>query len=676
MKQKDAFEILKQGNNVLLTGAAGSGKTYLLEKFGNWAKSNNKNVAMTATTGIAATNINGKTIHNYSNLGISGRDILENEAELIRLANGMRLHYRNAVMNTNILVIDEISMLHDYQLNAVDKIIRTVRNNDSPFGGLQVVLCGDFFQLPPIPENNEQSRFIIQSPSYINGIFKVCYFEECWRQNKDDPLITVLNAIRSNQLTDAYLDLLENRINAKLSVQNFTKLYCTNINVYNENQRNLDEIPIDSKCYQWQENGENYELERLKNDLKNKVKEKLELKVGANVMFLKNNLRLGYSNGSMGKVVSFDDRGYPNIQLNDGRTLTSIQQDDFYREDEKGNRLATIRQIPLKLAWAITIHKSQGMTLDNAMIDLTNAFTPGLGYVALSRVRNINNISLIGIDRPSLRKALEVSPEALNIEHELQDKSRDALNCLTNEKPDISKQVLSAENIQFITTQGINHFLYELIKNANQYVTLITPYAQLNTRLQELLKNKKQQGVTITFVCRVNELKEQEKLILSECGTHIKNRNNLHAKCYISENEAIITSLNLYEYSQVNNDEMGILVKRDHKMYDDILEEAERIRNNSDEVVITEPPLNLPIAQIEIRRVTIVPGADFNPYWRREMQRIETERGVFIDNIPRNGGFDWTLEVGHIVTGFTINEANGHRWLNKSLKPNNCGQGK
>lgn len=384
-------------------------------------------------------------------------------------------------------------------------------------------------------------------------------------------------------------------------------------------------------------------------------------------MFVKNNQRLGYSNGSIGKVVSFDNRNFPTIQLNDGRILTSIQQDDFYREDEKGNRLATIRQIPLKLAWAITIHKSQGMTLDNAMIDLTNAFTPGLGYVALSRVRNINNISLIGIDRPSLRKALEVSPEALNIEHELQDKSRDALNCLTNEKPDISKQVLSAENIQFITTQGINHFLYELIKNANQYITLITPYAQLNTRLQELLKNKKQQGVTITFVCRVNELKEQEKLILSECGTHIKNRNNLHAKCYISENEAIITSLNLYEYSQVNNDEMGILVKRDHKMYDDILEEAERIRNNSDEVVITEPPLNLPIDQIEIRRVTIVPGADFNPYWRREMQRIETDRGVFIDNIPRNGGFDWTLEVGHIVIGFAINEANGHRWLNINI---------
>lgn len=401
--------------------------------------------------------------------------------------------------------------------------------------------------------------------------------------------------------------------------------------------------------------------------MKNKVVENLELKIGTIVMFVKNNQRLGYSNGSIGKVVSFDNRNFPTIQLNDGRILTSIQQDDFYREDEKGNRLATIRQIPLKLAWAITIHKSQGMTLDNAMIDLTNAFTPGLGYVALSRVRNINNISLIGIDRPSLRKALEVSPEALNIEHELQDKSRDALNCLTNEKPDISKQVLSAENIQFITTQGINHFLYELIKNANQYITLITPYAQLNTRLQELLKNKKQQGVTITFVCRVNELKEQEKLILSECGTHIKNRNNLHAKCYISENEAIITSLNLYEYSQVNNDEMGILVKRDHKMYDDILEEAERIRNNSDEVVITEPPLNLPIDQIEIRRVTIVPGADFNPYWRREMQRIETDRGVFIDNIPRNGGFDWTLEVGHIVIGFAINEANGHRWLNINI---------
>jgi ATP-dependent exoDNAse (exonuclease V) alpha subunit len=151
-------------------------------------------------------------------------------------------------------------------------------------------------------------------------------------------------------------------------------------------------------------------------------------------MFVKNNLRLGYSNGTSGKVISFDNNGYPNIELNNGKILNGIEKDDFYREDEYGNRLATIKQIPLKLAWAITIHKSQGMTLDKVTIDLTNAFTSGQGYVALSRVRSINDISLIGLNKI----ALTVSQEALNIENELQEKSKQALKCLTIEKPDIS----------------------------------------------------------------------------------------------------------------------------------------------------------------------------------------------------------------------------------------------
>lgn len=585
MKQEDAFKILKQGHNVLLTGFAGSGKSFLLEKFASWANGNNKNIVMTATTGIAAININGKTIHNYSNLGISERIVLENGKDVIALANNMKQPYKNAVKNTDILVIDEISMLHDYQLSAVDKIIRTVRNNNSPFGGLQVILCGDFFQLPPIAGDNGKTNFITQSDSYINGNFKVCYLEEYWRQNKNDPLVIILNAIRSKTLSNQHYALLEQRVNASTSEKNTTKLYCTNKNVDIENQQQLDAIITNSRYYEWIIESNNVtELNILKNNCENKIVEKLELKIGALVMFVKNNLRLRYSNGTTGKVISFDNNGYPDIELNNGEILYGIEQDDFYREDEHGRRLATIKQIPLKLAWAITIHKSQGMTLDKVIIDLANPFTSGLGYVALSRVRSINDISLIELNREALEKALAVSKEALKIEKELQEKSKQALECLTIEKPDISKQVFSPEDIKFITTQGINHFLYELIKNAYKEIILITPYAKLNTRLQELLKNKKIQGVEITFVCRVDNLKVEEKLILSECGT-LKNRNNLHAKCYISENEAIISSLNLYEYSQVNNDEMGILVKYNHAMYKDIWDDAIRISNNSGIIV-------------------------------------------------------------------------------------------
>ncbi len=431
MKQKDAFEILKQGHNVLLTGFAGSGKSYLLEEFASWARENNKNVVMTATTGIAATNINGKTIHNYSNLGVRERIDLENTEKVISLANNMREPYKKSIINTDILVIDEISMLHDYQLSAVDKIIRIICNNDSPFGGLQVILSGDFFQLPPISRDNGQTNFITQSDSYINGNFKVCYLEEYWRQNKSDSLVSILNAIRSNKLNDNHYTLLKQRVGAILSKQNTTKLCCTNKEADDENKQQLDEILTDIKFYKWIESGDKKELEELKKDCRNKVVEILELKIGAQVIFIKNNLWLGYSNGTTGKVIDFDNNGYPIIKLNNGKILKSIQPDDFYREDEFGNRLATIKQIPLKLAWAITIHKSQGMTLDKATVVLSKAFTSGQGYVALSRVRGINDVSLIGLDN---KIALTVSQEALNIENELQEKSKQSLKCLPVKK--------------------------------------------------------------------------------------------------------------------------------------------------------------------------------------------------------------------------------------------------
>jgi ATP-dependent exoDNAse (exonuclease V) alpha subunit len=435
MKQEEAFEILKQGHNVLLTGFAGSGKSYLLEEFAFWARVNNKNVVMTATTGIAATNINGKTIHNYSNLGVRERIDLENKETIISLANNMREPYKKSILNTDILVIDEISMLHDYQLSAVDKIMRLVRNNDFPFGGLQVILSGDFFQLPPIDRNNGQTNFITRSDSYVNGNFKVCYLEEYWRQNENDPLGSVLNAIRCNKLKDEHYTVLKQRASAILSKQNTTKLCCTNKEADLENNQQLDLISTESKSYKWIETGDAKELSELKKDCRNKVVEKLELKIGAQVIFVKNNLRLGYSNGTTGKVIDFDNKGYPTVELNNGKIVYGLQEDDFYREDEQGNRLATIKQIPLKLAWAITIHKSQGMTLDKSTVVLTNAFTAGQGYVALSRVRSINDISLIGLDN---KIALAVSQEALNIENELQEKSKQSLAYLTIEKSSIS----------------------------------------------------------------------------------------------------------------------------------------------------------------------------------------------------------------------------------------------
>ena len=419
MKQKDALTILKQGKNTLVTGAAGSGKTYLLAEFVNWARNEGKTVAVTATTGLAATHLNGRTIHNYANLGISKPKELMCEESVLFLAKRMNKNYKNAVKKTDILVIDEVSMLADCALDAVDKIMRTVRNNNSAFGGMQVVLCGDFFQLPPIDKDNDGVNFITESQVYKNECFSVCYLEENFRQNEKDPLLEILNAIRYDKVTDEHRAILQAR--AEYSpVEKAIKLYCKNKNVDKENQQELDNLPTGSKIYRWIESGDKNELEKLKNDLKNKVTEEVELKIGARVMFVKNNPRVGYNNGTIGEVIAFED-DFPTVALTTGKVLKKIQYDDFYREDVNGVRVAEINQIPLKLAWAITIHKCQGMTLDKVAIDLSNTFETGQGYVALSRAKRLEDITLVGIINPM---ALTVSQKALDLEQEFQEKSK------------------------------------------------------------------------------------------------------------------------------------------------------------------------------------------------------------------------------------------------------------
>lgn len=405
MDQELALEILMDGHSVLLTGPAGSGKTYVLNKFISEAKRAGKHVAVTATTGLAATHLNGNTIHSWSGIGI--HDNLP--ADFHEYLTQSR---REQISKADVLIIDEISMLHDYRLDMVDEITRQVRQTDKPFGGLQIVLCGDFFQLPPVERaENRRGNFVVTSKVWETLSPIICYLSEQHRQN-DDAYLDILNAIRGNDLRRRHVEALFSRQQPFDPFEEVTELHTNNIDVDAINNQRLSSLDGKEHHYQMETTGSARYVTTLKRSCL--AQENLILKHGALVMCIRNNPEKKYVNGSLGIITGFEKvTDYPIVELKNGRLIIVEPESWELRDGDK--KRAGITQIPLRLAWAITVHKSQGMTLDAARIDLRRAFVEGMGYVALSRVRGLDSLSLAGLNRMSLR----VSDEALEIDQQL-----------------------------------------------------------------------------------------------------------------------------------------------------------------------------------------------------------------------------------------------------------------
>ena len=406
MDQKTALKILHSGENVFITGQAGSGKTYLLNKFINEARKKGKTVAVTATTGLAATHLNGTTIHSWSGMGVAN-SISGNFYSKIRKPR------RENICETDILIIDEISMLHDYRLDMVNAILKKIRKNNSPFGGIQLVMSGDFFQLPPVNRYDDEFKggFVTESVAWRQAGLKICYLNEQHRQ-ADEELSAILTAMRTNNLKRDQVQTLLNRIDAEApSNEIVTKLYTTNRDVDIINKKELAKIKGKSYFYSQETEGTKHYVEVLRRAIL--AAPILELKKGAHVMSIKNSPDGKYVNGSLGEVVDFK-YGDPVVKFNNGNTVR-IKTSEWNLADGE-IVLASIEQIPLKLAWAITVHKSQGMTLDGAEIDLSRAFVEGMGYVALSRVKNLHSLYLKGLNK----MAITVSSEAIEIDKMLQ----------------------------------------------------------------------------------------------------------------------------------------------------------------------------------------------------------------------------------------------------------------
>lgn len=417
MKQEQALQLLKSGKNVFLTGSAGTGKTYVLNTFINHLKAAGVPVAVTASTGIAATHLNGLTIHSWSGIGVKEQ---LTSADLKRMKE--KKYLQKSLENTAVLIVDEISMLHRRQLELVDEVLRYFRKSDDPFGGIQVVLCGDFFQLPPVSEYTEENhqRFAFMSPLWGKACFTVCYLTEQYRQN-DNELHRILNEIRNGSVSNQSVLTLE-KTQQNEPIGKITRLFTHNADVDRLNLEQLKTLETRQVEFKARKKGNPNLLELLKKSVL--TYENLPLKTGAVVMFVKNNYDQGYMNGSMGEVVAFsEDEGLPLVKLNDGRVIMAEEQ-VWSVDDEKGKPLATFTQVPLRLAWAITVHKSQGMTLDAAEIDLGKTFERGQGYVALSRLKDLEGLRLTSLNVRALetdalvkkadRRFIELSNEAEN----------------------------------------------------------------------------------------------------------------------------------------------------------------------------------------------------------------------------------------------------------------------
>ncbi|MEK7614104.1 MAG: helix-turn-helix domain-containing protein [Patescibacteria group bacterium] len=430
MTQKEALDILKTGANVFLSGEPGSGKTHTVNEYVEYLRDRGIEPAITASTGIAATHIGGMTIHSWSGIGIKTK---LDKYELDKLGSSEYLVKR--VGRAKVLIVDEVSMLSGNTLSMVDAVCREVRRSEESFGGLQVVLVGDFFQLPPIVRMNSEARneytqteliesapigrFACDAPAWTGAKLIVCYLTEQYRQDDSD-FLALLSSVRNNTFGEKHRRHIEKRkIKHADAPNNVPKLFSHNVDVDRVNSETLAKISSEVKKFEMSSRGPANLVAALKKGCLSP--ETLALKDGASVMFTKNSPREGFVNGTLGAVVGFGrGNGYPLVKTRNGRTIEVSPMD--WTVEEGGVVRARVSQVPLRLAWAITVHKSQGMSLDAAVMDLRDVFEFGQGYVALSRVRRLSGLHLLGWNA----RAFEVHPDILAKDKSFREASEEA----------------------------------------------------------------------------------------------------------------------------------------------------------------------------------------------------------------------------------------------------------
>lgn len=392
--------LLKNGENVFLTGFAGTGKSYILNKLKKHFK---KKLTITSTTGIAAVNIKGQTLHSWAGVGLC-RNTVANTVEKIK----KRKTQLKQILNCKILAVDEISMLNIEAFEYVNEVLREIRECNDPFGGIQVIFIGDFFQLPPVEKEGEEKKYCFDSHVWKNLGLKNVVLKKNYRQN-EEAFIKALAHMRENLLDEDDIKLLQGRcVEEDTYETNMLHIFSTNEEAdrYNSTKFNMIDEPI--KIFTAQDGvyrgtklvsenlteSENYILEIFSKNCR--AEKDIALKLGAKVMLLVNmDFNKGLINGACGIIQGFNESSI-SIKFDNGVTASIPQHKfEYYYNDRV---VAERMQYPLKLAYGITIHKSQGMTLDKLVVDCSRIFERGQAYVAMSRVKTLDGLFLKNFD--------------------------------------------------------------------------------------------------------------------------------------------------------------------------------------------------------------------------------------------------------------------------------------
>lgn len=394
--QENALNLLNKSENVFLTGVAGSGKSFLLQHF--LKDKNSKTHPIVASTGSAAVLVKGVTFHSYFGLGI-----LEGgpEKTIQRALKDGRLKKR--LTNVDTIIIDEISMIPGLAFEVAENICREVRKSEVPWGGIRIIAVGDFGQLPPVSIGGKDKDWAFQNHTWEKTNFQVAYLKTIMR-TQDEKFLRVLNFIRNGKINFEVHEFLNSKIRKPEGDFSGTILFSHRASVEDYNLKQLQNLSGDLLTFKTTYTGAEKAREAMKKAAP--VPEILQLKVGALVMIRKNDPQGAYVNGSLATVKSAKE-GELRVELLNGNTI-KLEPETFSYMNAESEVVAAAENFPVNLAWATTIHKSQGITLDKATIDLSRIFEAGQAYVALSRVKSSDGLYLSGWNPKAIRASEEV----------------------------------------------------------------------------------------------------------------------------------------------------------------------------------------------------------------------------------------------------------------------------